>query len=231
MEKPQLLLHEELMLIALRDEKGTMEWRASMSNYAIGGAILAELLLNGVIDIGSDKKKLVTLAKQEQLSDPLLQESLELIVKAKRRRKAVDWVNRFASIRRLRQRAIQELCRKGILRESEDKVLLIFKRKIYPTIDPIPEHRIKERLRRAISGATRRPLPRTAILLSLAHSTGMLPIYFDKHLLRPNKQRIKRIAGGELIGGATKEAVEAAQMAIAMAGAAATVTTTVVTTS
>ena len=223
METPQLLLHEELMLMALRDEKGTVEWRASMSNYAIGGAILAELLLDGLVKIGSDKKKLVSLAKRKPLSDPLLEESLELIASAKRRRKAADWVNRFASIRRLRRKVIQELCRKGILRESEDKVLLIFRRKIYPTIDPIPEHRLKERLRRAITGATLKPQPRTAILLSLAHGTSMLPIYFDKHLLRLNKQRIKRIASGELIGGAAKEAVEAAQMAIAMAGAAATV--------
>ena len=70
METPQLLLHEELMLMALRDEKGTVEWRASMSNYAIGGAILAELLLDGLIKIGSDKKKLVSLVKSNRPQIP-----------------------------------------------------------------------------------------------------------------------------------------------------------------
>ena len=42
--KDQLLLHEEVLLLALRDEKGTIA-SGTMYQYALGGAILAELLL------------------------------------------------------------------------------------------------------------------------------------------------------------------------------------------
>ena len=38
-----LFLHEEILLLALRDEEGTIA--GAMYQYAIGGALLAELLL------------------------------------------------------------------------------------------------------------------------------------------------------------------------------------------
>ena len=40
----ELHLYEEIMLLALRDEEGTVA-SGTMYNYAVGGALLAELLL------------------------------------------------------------------------------------------------------------------------------------------------------------------------------------------
>ena len=51
-----LFLHEEIMLLALHDEKGTVAW-GTYYQYALGGAILAELLLNNLISIEVSKKK------------------------------------------------------------------------------------------------------------------------------------------------------------------------------
>ncbi len=39
-QRDGLFFHEEIMLLALRDEEGTPEW-GTMYEYAIGGAILA----------------------------------------------------------------------------------------------------------------------------------------------------------------------------------------------
>ena len=47
----RLPLYEELMLLALRDEKGTLESKAGMYGYALGGAILSELLLSGRVTV------------------------------------------------------------------------------------------------------------------------------------------------------------------------------------
>ena len=44
-DRENLHLHEQLMLLALRDEKGTLESKASMYSFALGGALLAELSL------------------------------------------------------------------------------------------------------------------------------------------------------------------------------------------
>jgi len=49
----KLSMHEQLMLLALRDEKGTLDSRAGMHGYALGGEILAELVLAGRITLGN----------------------------------------------------------------------------------------------------------------------------------------------------------------------------------
>lgn len=224
--EPELLLHEELLLLALRDEKGTVEWRAQMYPYALGGAILSELLLTGCIRIGEDKKAMVELVNPKGSEDPVLQEAVELLAKAKRRKKAADWVNRFAHMKRLREKIAVRLCQRGILRDSEDRVLLIFKRRVFPAIDPGPERHVRERLRCAIFGGGTELRSRTSILLALAHVSGILPIHFDKRSLKERKQRIEQITRGELIGAAARKAIQAAQAAAVAATTAATVATT-----
>jgi hypothetical protein len=46
------------------------------------------------------------------------------------------------------------------------------------------------------------------VLLSLAKSTNVLRVNFDKKKLKTRKDRIERIINGEVTGKATKEAVE-----------------------
>ena len=56
-----LYLHEEIMLLALRDEQGTVEYGSNYV-YAMCGGILAELLLGGRISVEPTKKKLILAA-------------------------------------------------------------------------------------------------------------------------------------------------------------------------
>ncbi len=224
-KKPTLYLHEELLLLALRDEKGTVESRAAMYQYAIGGAILTELQLAGAIEIEDGRKPFVNLVARHGMDDPILAEALELVAKAKRRKRASDWVMRFANSKKLKERIAVRLCQRGILKDSEDKVLLIFRRRVFPTIDPGPERLIVERLRRAISGGAEVE-PRTALLLALANASEMLKIHFEKRELKERKQRIEQITSGEVVGAATRRAVQAAQAAAIAAVTAATAATT-----
>ena len=71
-----LYLHEEIMLLALRDEKGTVEFGTNYV-HAICGAILAELLMAGRISVAEGKKKLVNPVSDEPLGDPVLDECLQ----------------------------------------------------------------------------------------------------------------------------------------------------------
>ncbi len=230
MSKDDNSLHpyEELMLLALRDDKGTLESKASMYQYALGGAILTELAMHEVIRIRDDKKMLVEHLSSRRIGDPILDECLELVRSAKRRRRARDWVARFGRLKRLRHRVAEGLCRKGILRDSEDSVLLIFTRKVYPTINPDPERRLVERLREAIFEDREDLESGTAVVASLANATGLLPVHFAKKDLKRRKRRLEKISNGDLVGAAAAEAVRAAQAA---ALAAVMVATTVTTTS
>jgi hypothetical protein len=209
-----LFLHEEVMLLALRDEEGTIA-SGTMYQYAIGAAILAELLLNQRIALDeSRKKKLVNLISPTPLGEPLIDQCLEKIGNAKRRASLQTWVTRFAGVKNLKHRVAQQLCNRGILKATEDKILLLFTRKIYPELNPIPEKRLIERLRKAIFTDSRDIDPRTVVLVSLADSTGLLKEAFDKKKLKGRKARIKELSNGEITGKAAKEAIEAMQAAV-----------------
>ncbi len=212
-----LLLHEELLLLALHDEKGTLG--GAHTSIGLGGAIAAELLLQERIRVDESRRwrKLVEVRDSRGADDPILNECLERIRSAKRRASIQTWITRFSSTRKLHHRVAEQLCARSILRADEREILLIFRRRVFPEIDPGPERQIIERLRAAIFGDDREVEPRTVVLASLAHAIGLLNPIFDRRELRPRKQRIKSLAKGDVIGKATSDAVEAAQAAVAAA--------------
>jgi golgi phosphoprotein 3 len=212
-----LFLHQEILLLAMRDDKGTIE-AGSMYQYAIGGAIVAEMLLNGRIQTEkSRRKELVTLINSTPFGNALLDHCLTKIAIAKRKATVETWVSRFAGLKNLKHIIANELCDKGILKADEDKVLLIFSRKIYPEIDPQPEQELIERLRKAIFTETMEIDPRTVVLLSLANSSGLLRANFSKKDLCTRSSRVEQIVKGEITGKATKQAIEAVEAAIMVA--------------
>jgi hypothetical protein len=219
----ELYLHEQMLLLILRDREGTIESKAGMHRIALGGAILSELYLQGRITIDPDRKKQVTVTSAEPVGDEVLDEALGKMAAAKRPRGAQAWVTSLAGIKRLRHRIAEGLCRRNILKDSEDTVLLFFKRKAYPTINPLPERRLLDKMRAAVTGSSTAVGPRTGILVALAHAAGTLRAHFDRRILSQHRKRIEKIASGDLVGNATQEAVQAAVLA---AVAAATVTTT-----
>ena len=226
----KLCLHEEIMLLALRDKEGTVDFGVNYS-FAIGGAILAELLLNKRIDVEEIKrKKYVRLINKTAIGDPLIDECIDKISQAKRRATFQTWVSKFAGIKNLKHRVAKQLCQHGILRENEDKVLLIFKRKIYPEINPEPEKKLIRQLQTAIFSDDGNIDPKTVVLVSLEKNTGLLRTKFDKKELKNRKKHIEKIINGELAGKAAKEAIEAMQAAIMVAAIMPVIVTTTVST-
>jgi Golgi phosphoprotein 3 len=215
--KNELHLYEEVLLLALKDEEGTVA-PGAMYQYAVGGAILAELLLAGHIrPVEQRRKKLVEIGDNTPAGDDLLDECLVRIGIAKRRASLQAWVERFAGMRGLLHRVAWGLCRRGILRMDEKKVLLLFTRKVYPEIDRRPEQQLIGRLHEAVFTDAAVVDPRTIVLLSLAKSTGILSVIFDKKLLKGRKKRIEQVVNGEVTGKAAKEAIEAVQAAVMVA--------------
>ena len=213
-----LYLQEEIMLLTLRDKEGTI---ASGTNYryAIGGAVLAELLLRNRVTVDEEKRKkrFLRLVDSTPLGDPVIDECIQKVKTAKRRAQLQAWVSRFAGVKNAKHRVAEKLCRRGILRADEDKVLMIFSRKIYPEIDPEPEREIIDRLSDAIFTDTQDVDPRTVVLLSLAKSADILKVNFDKKKLKTRKKRIEQVVNGEMTGKATKDAIAAMQAAVMVA--------------
>ena len=215
-DRDRLPLHEEVLLLAMRDEEGTIA-AGTMYQYAIAGAVLSELVLQGRVAVDdSGRKKLAKVIDPRPTGAPLLDECLDKIAAGKP--KPLDhWVGRFANIKNLKHRVAARLCARGILREEEGKILLVFTRTIYPESDPRPEQEIIERLRRAVFTDRRDIDPRTVVLVSLANSAGILKVVFDKKELKARKDRLEQVINGELMGKAAKEAIQAMEAAVMVA--------------
>ncbi|MBD5780369.1 GPP34 family phosphoprotein [Pelagicoccus sp. NFK12] len=207
-----LHLYQEITLLALRDDKGTV----AIDHLAqvLAGALAAELVLKNKISLSNDKKKFVDLQDASPTGDLLLDECLDKLSNAKRRAKLETWVSRFASIKRIHHKAAQSLCQLGILRQDTGKLLLIFNRTIYPEVDPKPESQIVERLEQAIFSSKTDLSPQDTLLVSLANASGLLSRIFGRKRIKPERKRIKQIVEGEAVGKATQQVIEAIQIAI-----------------
>ncbi len=210
----RLYLYEEITLLALHDERGTVT--ASFAESVIAGAILADLLLEKRIEVDDSKRQDVRFKDTRALGDPLLDESLQRMVAAKKLAPLAHWLTRLA-VRTLPGEAARQLCNRGILHAADETVLLVFKREVYPEVDPVPEQEILERLHSAVFGDERPLDGRTIALVSLAHAAGLLAATFGQRNVDARKDRVEQIVSGELAGAATREVIQACQAAVVLA--------------
>jgi hypothetical protein len=216
MTRPRrLFLYEEIMLLALRNEKGTTA--TGFPEYLVAGAVLAELLLDCRISVEDTKKQMLALHDTTPTGDPILDECLARMAAGKRRATLQTWLSRLAGIKDLRHKVARQLCNRGVLRADEDKVLLLFTRRIYPEMDPVPEREIVERVRAAVFTDADRLDPRTVVLISLAQAADLLGETFGRKEVRARRKRIEQVIRGEMTGRATREVIEACQTAIMVA--------------
>ena len=210
-----LTLYEEVILLALCEERGTIN--SSYVNYAVAAAIVAELLLRERISIDEGRGKLINVESTALFADPILDEAIQLLSSAKRRKKLNSWVQKFSTIKNLRHKVAEQLVRKGIVKADTDKVLFLFTRKVYPELNPVPEKQLRERLRQAVLSEETEIETRTTVLLSLLKGARLIQQVFSRKELREHKKRIERITEGDLLGGATKELISACEAAIMVA--------------
>ena len=189
MKDNNLPLHEEVLLLALKDKKGTIHTGLNYQ-FILAGAMMAELFIQGKIEIEKvGKKNFIRLVNSKLTSDSLINDCIAKLVKAKKRQQAPAWISRFSGVKDLKNRVAKQLCRKRILKLEEDKVLLIFNRKLYPEINPKPEKEIMERLSKAIFTDTNELDTRTILLVAIGSKSNLLRTLFSNKDLKPRKKR------------------------------------------
>lgn len=211
----QVRLPDELLLLALHDEKGSVVPAAvAPLNGALMGAILMELALQGRVQ---ETPTGAIIVDPTPTGDPLSDEVLRRIAEADEPRTPSYWVGRLAGTTpRLKDRLIEGLVARGILERREKRILWIFRSHSYPLVDAAVEQRIRERLRAVVIDG-QAPDRRTAALIGLVRACNLIDELFAPHERPHARQRIADLtsedaARGGLLGGGLEAALMAAML-------------------
>lgn len=213
-------LAEELMLLALNDEKGHVLFAASSAlPYGLMGAVLMELVLQGKLDTEAGKLVVVDVSPT---GDDFLDGLLNEMATTQRLRDVRSWMGHFMNKHRgLKTAVLRNLVDQGILRHEEQRELWIFPVQRYPLVDRSVKQAIVDRIRRTVLEG-RMPDSRTAALISLIKACDLTNTLFTREERREAHQQINAIAKGELVGKAVSDAVMGVQAAIMVSIVAAT---------
>lgn len=190
-----LNLMEELALLVMQDEKGTLNLpRSDEFRYALTGALLLELyfrkritLTDGVIQVISAKTT----------GDALLDDGLKEIVALEKDKKTRYWVKNLAdNVNRKRDHLMDDLLEKGYL--VKKKKGYRWSPKPAESAEKSLEHDLRAKIRNAVLLGTK-VNARMASLLSLTRACGMTKDLFRDAERKTAKQMLRQVVSGEQI--------------------------------
>ncbi len=151
----------------------------------------------------------------DDLLDPVLQ--VMALAPVLRPLPIAHWLRQIADEgEALREKALQRLEARGILRREAKKVLWIFTAEHYPILHETKVREVRQRLRGVIFRDVL-PLPHDIMLTALAQACGLFQHMLDAKELAAAHERIEQVARMDLIGQAVAKAVTEIETAIAMA--------------
>lgn len=212
-----LTILEEFLLLALDDEAGQFYGFArSTLDCATVGAVLMDLTLRGKLD--NDLKDLFivdALPTGDVILDPVLQTmSLAPVVTP---HPITYWLRQLMDEgEALREKALQRLVERNILKREDKKILWVFGSRSYPMQDDKEVREVKLRILGVILKDDI-PSPHDMMLTALAQACGLFRHMLSAHELDNATPRIEIVAKMDLIGQAVAKAVVEIEAAIAMA--------------
>lgn len=219
-------LAEELLLLALDDDKGTVVSSAASIEYGLAGAILSELTMMERLELKDGK---VTVAEGGSTDVSFLDDALDEIKHSEKSKDVKHWISHFADWKGvMKKEIIKTLVDKDILKEEEKKVLWVFNQTVYPTAFNRPEQEIRKRVNEAVF-ENGNPDARTAMLLNLIKSCSLVKEVFGKEKNDEASKRIEKIAEENNYSKAVKKSIEEMEAAIMIACTTA-ITTSVINT-
>ena len=209
-----LNLLEELLLLALDDEKGKIISSSSTAlPYGLTGAILLEFSLAEKILV-ENKKLIVT--DNSSTGNVILDKALNILGDAPKQKSVKYWVSKLNSkMKSLKKDILSQLIEKGILSETENKILWVIPTKRYPTNNPEPENQVRKRVKSIVLDSQLGD-ERSKLLISLIHSCNLIKEIFLKDERKVAKKRIKEMVKNEKVGKAVSDTVNDAVMAAVM---------------
>lgn len=210
-----LTIPESILLLALQDETG--ERKGDYLTYALAGAAVTELVLQGRLRELGDPPKKLAIVDTKPTGDAYLDACFQVMLEKGSGKDARDYIETIGGKSELTHALYDQLIGRGIVSETKSKVMLFFTRTTYPEANPAPEQALEKRLLGVITGSGHVDL-RDGAIIALAHHVDILKYDFDRGVLKTHRDRIKAIAeGGLLPPNAAKAAIESMKSAVMIA--------------
>lgn len=212
-----MALPEELMLLALDDEKGTVSgWTASSLDLGLAGAALCDLVLAGRVEFTEYR---IVVRDDTPTGHRADDAALAKLAEREKPRKAANWIGPLS--RGLRKEVLASLEEQGLVRAERGRVLGVLPTTRYPESDPSVERALRERVRGVlVDGAE--PDDRTAALIAIAHASQLGRALVDDVPWSQVKARTKAIAKSDWAAEAVRKSIDGVNAAVTAATVAAT---------
>lgn len=169
-----LLIVEDLMLLLLHDERGTIAGAGTL-HYALGGAMLVELALRGAIEAEEGRAGLngpkVHAVADVPIEDPLLRSAHDEVARKTQRVQPLL----LAIGGGLWEPVTDRLVERGLVRREKKRVLGVLRSTRWPAENSGHEAELLGKVRAVLEGGAH-PDPRTAAVIALLSSSGALPM-------------------------------------------------------
>jgi len=207
-----LTLVEEILLLLLDDEKGTLPPVPQLTlHFVLAGGVLMELAINNRIDSHIETLDIID---SEPLNDPILDQYLEKICAHPEHQDVKYWINSIADDgAEIVDQGFKRLVERGILGESEKRFLWVMKTRSYPMIDGSVEREVKLRIMNILY-SDEIPDQRDVVIFCLMDACDMFRTLLGPVELNRMRPRISDISKLDLIGQATTKLIREIQVAL-----------------
>ena len=203
---------EELILLAIDDQTNSFYRITSINfNVALIGALLMDLALRKRIDVNLEG---IYVLSTEPTGDKFLDAILENLIETEAGNQPAVLVGQlYNSMGHLKDKLLQDLEEKGIIKVSQCKVLWLFKKRRYPVIDQKEEEEVLSRIRKTVLTDVD-PEPRDLALIALLNICNLMDKIFTNDELEQRSERLEQLKKLDLISPAVKRIIGEMQVLI-----------------
>ncbi|HPX58475.1 MAG TPA: GPP34 family phosphoprotein, partial [Candidatus Cloacimonas acidaminovorans] len=196
---------EELILLSIDDQTNSFYRITNINfNVALIGALLMDLALRKRIDVDLEG---IYVLSTEPTGDKFLDAILENLIETEAGNQPAVLVGQlYNSMGHLKDKLLQDLEEKGIIKVSQCKVLWLFKKRRYPIIDQKEEEEVLSRIRKTVLTDVD-PEPRDLALIALLNICNLMDKIFTNDELEQRSERLEQLKKLDLISPAVKRII------------------------
>jgi hypothetical protein len=216
---PCVSITGDLIVITTDPESGKSRLGTTQADAVVGGAILLDLIALGRIDLAGEGRKARAVVIDASPVPDWIAEAAFARVRDRRPMKPRDLVTKLGKGAKVAQ--YDALVASGVLQAREVKVAGLFPRRRHSLLRPTERAALLASVRSALlEGAE--PDERTGPIVGLLSAADLLGVVVGKRDLRQAKTRAAAFGEGDWASQGVRDAIRAAQTAVAAATVAAT---------